>query len=403
MEIDVLRGFALLGILVMNIQSFAMIGAAYFNPTAYGDLNGGNYLVWVSGRLLADQKFMSIFSMLFGAGIVLMAERLVRAGGRPALMHYRRMGILIVFGLLHAYLLWEGDILFTYGICALFVYLLRKLPPAWLLTIGFAVLSVAMLINNGLRLLIDQLPPEVMTELQQGWMPDSDEVDRELAAYRGGWWTQMSQRAPFALLMQSLVLGIWGFWRASGLMLVGMAFYKWGIFSARPRPSIYRVLFVVGMILGLTLTVLGIYHDEQGNWALAVKFSGKPYQYWGSVFVSFGWISLVMLVCQGGWLRWLTRRLAAVGQMALTNYLLHTVICTTLFYGHGFGLFGSVNRMGQIGIVVAIWTVQLLASPWWLTHFYYGPMEWLWRTLTYGRLQPFRRQSDSELPVCPAA
>lgn len=391
--IDVLRGFAVLGILVMNIQSFAMISAAYFNPTAYGDLSGGNYLVWVAGRLLADQKFMSIFSMLFGAGIVLMAERQVRAGGRPALMHYRRMGILIVFGLLHAYLLWDGDILFTYGICALVVYLLRKLPPIWLLTIGIGVLSVAMLINTGITFLINLAPPEDLVDLQQGWQPDSDEVVRELAAYRGGWWTQMSQRAPFALLMQTLILGIWSFWRAGGLMLVGMAFYKWGVFCARLRPSIYWALLLGGMILGLLLTFLGIHHDEQSNWALAVKFTGKPYQYWGSALVSFGWIGLVMLLCQGGWLRGLTRRLAAVGQMALTNYLMQTVVCTTLFYGHGFGLFGSVNRMGQIGIVVAIWTVQLLASPWWLAHFYYGPMEWLWRTLTYGKLQPFRRQS----------
>src|SRR5712671_5829811 len=106
---DVLRGFALLGILVMNIQSFAMVGAAFDNPTAYGDLNGGNFLVWLFSHLLADQKFLSIFSMLFGAGIVLIWQKAESSGARPARLHYRRVGWMIVFGLLHAYLLWYGD------------------------------------------------------------------------------------------------------------------------------------------------------------------------------------------------------------------------------------------------------------------------------------------------------
>src|SRR5258706_11965699 len=117
---DVLRGFALLGILVMNIQLFAMVDAAYNNPTAYGDLNGTNFLVWLFSYLLADQKFMSIFSMLFGAGIILMWQNAERSGARPTVLHYRRVGWLILFGLLHAYLLWNGDILYTFGMCGLF-------------------------------------------------------------------------------------------------------------------------------------------------------------------------------------------------------------------------------------------------------------------------------------------
>src|SRR5258708_23123865 len=130
---DVLRGFALLGILVMNIQLFAMVEAAYDNPTAYGDLNGANFLVWLLSHLFADQKFISIFSMLFGAGIVLMWRKAERSGARPARLHYRRMGWLILFGLLHAYLLWYGDILYAYGICGLFVCLFRRKSPRTLI------------------------------------------------------------------------------------------------------------------------------------------------------------------------------------------------------------------------------------------------------------------------------
>ena len=135
-SIDVLRGFALLGILLMNVQSFAMPQAAYFNPTAYGDLEGANLDVWVAVRMLADQKFMTIFSMLFGAGIVLMAGR-AEARGDGRRVHYRRMGWLLVIGLLHAHLLWAGDILFLYAVCGMLVYPLRHQPPGRLIAMGW--------------------------------------------------------------------------------------------------------------------------------------------------------------------------------------------------------------------------------------------------------------------------
>ena len=141
-SLDVLRGFALLGILIMNIQLFAMPDAAYFNPTAYGDLDGANFYVWLGSRLLADQKFMTIFSMLFGAGIVLMTTRAeARGGGRS--VHYRRMGWLAIIGLLHAHLLWSGDILFIYGVCGMLVYPLRHHPPGRLIVVGLVTLAVS--------------------------------------------------------------------------------------------------------------------------------------------------------------------------------------------------------------------------------------------------------------------
>src|SRR3984957_8816604 len=142
-SIDVLRGFALLGILPMNIQYFSMIGAAYWNPTAYGNLTGANYWVWLLSHTLADEKFMTIFSMLFGAGIVLMTSRIEATGKSSGVLHCRRMGWLVLFGLAHAYLLWSGDILVTYGICGLPVYLFRKLRPRTLLVLGLLAVSVA--------------------------------------------------------------------------------------------------------------------------------------------------------------------------------------------------------------------------------------------------------------------
>jgi uncharacterized protein len=120
-------------------------------------------------------------------------------------------------------------------------------------------------------------------------------------------------------------------------------------------------------------------------------FLGTQFNYWGSIFVSCGYIGIMMLICRSALLGWLISTLAAVGRMALTNYLMQTVICTTIFYGFGFGLYGSVERVWQLMIVFAVWAAQLVWSPLWLARFRFGPAEWLWRSLTYGRRQPMRR------------
>ena len=144
--IDVLRGFAVLGILVMNIQAFSMIGAAYFNPTAYGNFQGLNYAVWLISHLLADSKFMTIFSLLFGAGIVLMSERMESTGRKPTPVHYRRMVILLIIGIAHAYLLWDGDVLYAYAMCGILVFLFRRLKPTTLIVFGLVVIAIGSLL-----------------------------------------------------------------------------------------------------------------------------------------------------------------------------------------------------------------------------------------------------------------
>jgi uncharacterized protein len=401
--LDVLRGFALLGILVMNIQSFAMIDAAYANPTAYGNLEGANYLVWLLSHLLADQKFMTIFSMLFGAGILLMSGRREKAGGRSAAIHYRRMGALAVFGLLHAYLLWFGDILFSYALCGMIVYLLRKLRPWALLLLGsFAVAvpsALFLLLGAFLLWVVPEMPPDVQADIEpwtketsQGWQPSARRVDAELAAYRGGWVQELRERWPAALALQTILFGMYTFWRAGGLMLIGMALFQLGVFSASLPDKIYLAFVAAALLLGIPIIAYGVHANFAAEWDVEyAEFVGSQFNYWGSIVVSLGWVGLVMLACKREVLRPLTRPFAAVGQMALTNYLLHTLICTTIFYGHGFGLYGQVERVGQIEIVLAIWLFQLVVSPWWLHYFRFGPAEWLWRSLTYWRLPPMWR------------
>ena len=199
-------------------------------------------------------------------------------------------------------------------------------------------------------------------------------------------------RSAAALGFETLIMLFWGGWRAGGLMLVGMALYKMGVFNATCSRRFYGALIAAALLIGFPLESYGVALDFASGWAVTWSFfHGKQFNYWPSVAVSLGYVGVVMLVCQSASLRPLTRPFAAVGQMALTNYLLHTVICTTIFYGHGLGYYGSVDRLGQIGVVVGVWVVQLVVSPLWLRRFRFGPAEWVWRSLTYGERPPLRR------------
>ncbi len=392
LSLDVLRGVAVLGILIMNIQAFSMIGAAYFNPTAYGDFSGMNYLVWLFSHLLADQKFMTIFSMLFGAGIVLMAERTEAKGGKPAPIHYRRTFILLLFGLSHAWLLWTGDILYAYAMCGFLVYLFRKRQPKTLIVLGLISVAVASATSLAAQFSMPMWSPEDLAGMAKSWAPVISQVTGELEAYRGGWSAQNEHRFMTAAEMETGIFLLAISWRAGGLMLVGMGLYKLGVFSASLSARIYKRMILAALLLGVPLAAAGVWYHQATDWALEVGFfGGMQFNYWGSLAAALGWVGVVMLFCQDWPGSRLHRALAATGQMALTNYLMQTIICTTLFYGHGFGLFGSVERTGQILIVFGVWAIQLLWSPWWLDRFRFGPFEWLWRSLTYAKLQPIRR------------
>jgi uncharacterized protein len=389
---DALRGFAVLGILIMNIQAFSMISAAYVNPTAFGDLTGFNRWIWILSHLFADQKFMSVFSILFGAGVVLLSGKLESAGRRSAGLHYRRTLWLILFGLAHAYLLWYGDILVAYGICALAIFLFRRLPPYVLMPVGLAVFAVPSLLSSWAAWSIPMWPPEALEAMRPFWSADAEAVAAEVAAYRGGWLEQFTYRIPQAIEVQTGGFLVLFAWRVSGLMLMGMAFHKWGILAGARSRLFYTVMTAAGLAIGLSLAAYGVVRNFAEDWVLEYSlFTGSIFNYWGSLFVALAYIGMMMLVCKAPGLAPVTRTLGAVGRMAFTNYLLQTVICTAIFYGHGLGLFGRVDRVGQALIVVAVWALVVVVSILWLRRFRFGPAEWLWRSLTYRRLQPMRR------------
>jgi uncharacterized protein len=392
-SLDVLRGFAVLGILIMNIQSFSMIGAAYLNPTAYGNFEGANKWVWIVSHVLADMKFMTLFSILFGAGVVLFTERLKAKGIKSVALHYRRTLWLLVFGLAHAYLLWYGDILVAYAISGLWVVLFRKSKPKTLLIIGLVVFSIASVLYLLTGMSLPFMPEESKEGMLLGWLPGQEYINAEIAAYQCTWLEQMNQRIDGSIMMQTIVFFMQTGWRAGGLMLIGMALYKWGILSAKKSRRFYVKLGAICLFAGLVIVIFGMKTNFDNNFSMEYSFFiGSQFNYWGSLLVSLGYLSLVVIFVKSGIMPGLQRRVKAVGQMAFTNYLMQTIICTTIFYGHGFGLYGKMERMEQIMLVFAIWIFQMILSPVWLKYFRFGPFEWLWRGLTYRNFQPIKKE-----------
>ncbi len=392
-SIDVLRGVAVLGILIMNIQTFSMIGAAYINPTAYGDLTGINKWVWIISHLFVRAKFMSIFSILFGAGVILFTDRALEKGRKASAFHYRRMLWLLVFGMIHAYLIWYGDILVAYSLCGMLVFLFRKMSPKKLVIFGslFFIIPVIFSLASGLS--IQYWPEESYNQNMQSWLPDAEKISHDMAAMQGNWMEQMDVRISSAIFLQTFLFFWRTFWRITSMMLLGMALYKWGVLAAQRSNQFYTKMILIGLIAGYAISATGVYQNFQHNWIMDYSmFIGSQFNYIGSVLVALGYIGIIMLISKSAQFIKFNKLFASVGKMAFTNYILMSLIAMFIFYGNGLGLYGQVEHQFQILIVIAIWIIILILSPLWLKKFQYGPLEWLWRVLSYWRLQPMKKK-----------
>jgi uncharacterized protein len=424
--IDVLRGVALLGILPMNIPFFALTAVAYFNPKVAGGFEGSNYLVWFVGHLLFEMKMMSIFSMLFGAGLVLMSRRAEEAGRSFAGVYYRRTGWLILFGLIHGYFIWSGDILFFYGVCGLLLYPLRRLSPKVLIPIGLAITLMAIPVQSGFGLFLGYAreqaqiaqetiaaggtPTAAQTGFAQAWTEMSadfigtpESLEEERAAVLAGGMTLLQRRAEETFFIQTMGMFFFAFWRACGLMLVGMGLFKLGVLVGTRSTGFYLRSAALGYALGLPIVWYGGSQLVEQNFDPVYYFSvGTHFNYVGSLLVALGHISLVMLACKAAAAQPVRRWLASVGRMALSNYLMQSLVCAAIFTGDGFGMFGRLDRSQLLVVVIAIWICQLVVSTLWLARFRMGPMEWLWRTLTYWSPQPMLRRVRPSSAAAPA-
>jgi len=414
-SIDTLRGVAVLGILVMNIYGFAMSFAAYQNPLAHGGTEWYNIGTWFFTHIFFDQKFMTIFSILFGAGLVMMMTRAEVRGVNYAGNWYRRNFWLLVIGAVHGYLIWFGDILFHYALVGMLIYPFRNHSPRALITTACVLLTFGVLMSllGGTYMQklqaagseVEQLQEagepltEEQTETLEKWedaavfmKPPAEQVADDTAAYTGGYSGIVQYRAPMVVMMQTQ--GTFGFiiWRVGGLMLLGMALMKLGIVSGERNDAFYRKMMLAGYGLGLPIMLFSAWslHAHQWDFMWLFRIGNLP-NYIGSILVAFGHIALVMIILKAGALQSLMARFAAVGRMAFTNYLMHSVVMTTIFYGYGFGLYGQVPRFWQMGFVLVLLGFQLWFSPYWLDKYRFGPAEWAWRSLTYWRPQPMRR------------
>ncbi|GAB7008640.1 DUF418 domain-containing protein [Halorubrum trueperi] len=383
-SLDALRGFALLGIFVINIWVFAMPEATLINPTAYGDFTGANYWAWFVGHVFGQSKLITLFSALFGAGILLFVESKEEKGQPAVRLHYRRTAILIVIGLLHSYLLWYGDILVAYGLTGLFLVTLRDLEAKQLA--GLAGIFLLFVPSMELFAAVTLGGEAIASQ----WAPAEAAIRQEVATYRGGWFEQLDHRVSSSFQRQTTGFIGSSFWRIGGVMLLGMALYRWGALTGERSTRFYRGLIAVGVV-GVGIVVAGVAYIEANDWSADAALFWLQFNYVGSLLVAGGYLGIVTLYVRRRPDGPVTIALAAVGRTAFTNYLLQTVIATTIFYGHGFGLFGSVSRVEQYGIVVVVWTVQIALSVLWLRSYRFGPVEWVWRTLTYGERQPMRK------------
>ncbi|HBS29508.1 MAG TPA: hypothetical protein DEB06_08690 [Phycisphaerales bacterium] len=397
--IDLLRGVAILGILPMNVPHVAHSTAKFFNPALLGPLEGLDRALWSIGHLFFDMKMMAVFSMLFGAGLVLMDERAGARGRSVAGLMYRRLAWLALIGLAHAYLLWYGDILLSYALCGMTVFPLRRLPAKWLAVIGAAVLTPGVLLSIAQGFMFQWLRDtghEAWAEVQGIRQPTPEMIAEQRAASTGSYADWLAHNATTAVFMQTLLFFTWTLWRAGGLMLIGMALFKWGVLSAQRSVRFYALMGVIGYGVGLPLVWWGAARSEAHGFNVVDLFkSDWHFNYAGSVGVALGHIAVVMLVWRSGALRTVVAMLASAGRMALTNYLMQSMIFCLVFLGWGFGLWGRVDRAGQWGMVFAVWALQLALSVWWLRRFRFGPAEWAWRSLTYWRVQPMRRGASA--------
>lgn len=419
-SIDVIRGVALLGILMMNIPYFGLPEGQL--PALKFDHPGDtNFAVHQIIDIAFSGKMRALFSMLFGAGVILLTTRQEHLTGLSiADIYYRRILWMILFGVVDAYLLlWPGDILYAYGICGLFLFPFRKLAPRYLILaslvcFGFlmgkhiwrfqevkgkreAYLTVITLEKQKKKLTEEQKADKQAWEtVVKNAKPDQKKIDEEIKNVRSGYTTVWAHYQPLNEEIQSRVMYQFYFWDAIGMMLLGMALFKLGVFTGRLRRRSYLWIMLAGYGIGLPLGWLAHQltleaHVDFGRYldTHALNLARLTYDI-RRVTVALGHVGLIMLVYQSGWLRGLMKALGAVGQMAFTNYVLHTVICTALFFGYGLGYFGKLTYYQLFYVVAGIWIFQLALSPLWLRYFYFGPLEWAWRSLTYWKRQPFR-------------
>jgi uncharacterized protein len=421
-SIDVLRGIALLGILLMNIPEFSM-------PSRYSEpfrTDTGNVNFWVRAVITVffEGKMRALFCMVFGAGILLFIVNKKASYKKIAGLFYRRMTWLVLFGLVDAHLLlWTGDILYYYGLIGMIAFLFAKLKP-WLLILGIPLVAIVEFasgnifyqdirgkrieyvaankaLSNGQTL--DSTQKQALDNWRQielSFIPNDDDIKEKTKIMKSGY-SAVAQKIRKETFDYQTKYLLYGLWDPLALMLLGMALYKWGFFSNQWSRRKYQRMALIGYGLGLPLVLFDFYYGFVHFPTLAASLElmeRTPVQWINLIYpvqrilLVLAHTSVIMLLLRSAQnMRW-AERLASVGQMALTNYIMQSVICTLFFFGYGLNFYAELEYYQIFYVVIGVWILQLIISPVWLRRYWFGPLEWVWRTLTYWGKQPFRKK-----------
>jgi uncharacterized protein len=396
--LDVLRGFALFGILLVNMAIFSW--PIYKVMLTQADWQGLDQVSDVLVRIFAEGKFYALFSFLFGLGAAIQMERASARGVSFAGRYSRRLLVLLGIGLVHAFLIWEGDILVLYAAVGFLLVPFRECRPRTLLIWAGVSLAIPVVLFAGIGLLmaLGSLVPEIQHMLERETMSNAAEyarlTEQDLAAYgRGTWGEIFLARGRNVVLFYAYTPFIAPV--VFAMFLLGTYAGRRGIFRDVPgHAGLLRRVAVAGWLVGLPLNVvyaaLHAQGDETGFGVVAIAASAVSAV--GGPLLALGYAaSLTLLLRRELWQRALLP-VAAAGRMGLTNYLLQSLVCTTLFYSYGLAWYGTVGRLNGLLLAVVIYVAQLGLSVAWLRCFQFGPAEWVWRSLTYGRRQPMRRE-----------
>jgi uncharacterized protein len=400
--LDIVRGVAVMGILAMNIVAFAMPIGAYMNPMAYGSETSLDLAAYAFNFILIDGKMRGLFSFLFGASMLLVIEKAEAKGLNSASVHYRRMLVLLLFGAIHFYLIWFGDILFGYALIGMVAWFFRNMAPRKLIALGATFILLQFLImasfaSSAQGLSAAAAQPGASADTLESWkemsmwarVPSSTELAEQMGRALGPWSSLVQYQVTdhrWEPLIFSLTFGP----ETLGYMLFGMAALKNGFFAGSWSEQAYTRVAVRGFLVALPVYfVLVLVNFLAGFSPVVLLWVSMAATVLIRPFMIVAVAALIILLTdQGGWL---VDRIAAAGRAAFTNYLGTSILMTGLFYGWGLGLFGELTRSQLWLVVIAMWLVMLAWSKPWLDRFEYGPLEWLWRSLARGSAQRMRR------------
>ena len=405
-SLDVLRGFALLGILLVNIVAFGLVSSAFLDPGIYLTPIGGiDYIVWAFIELSSEGAMRTLFSILFGAGVVLFVTGSTAKSGW---LHYRRNFWLLVFGLINAYIfLWPGDILVTYALSGFVLWFVRNWKARSLLILATFLILIGSLQNFVMKSTLE-IARDAAEEMKisiskgeefseetaawaQGWIDyeednqaEIDNIPNEIKKRTSSYSSAYEYNLEKANEMIYFVLPFFLFLDALMMMVIGMALFKLGVLDGGRDIKFYIRMMCIGFLTGISINAYEVLLITNSNMDI---IETNPYfrftYHFGRLFMGLGYLGLVILLIKIEKLESLRFRLACVGRMALTNYLMHSVIALFIFTGAGLGLLGKFSWSQLYLFVLLIWVIQLYISPLWLKYFYFGPVEWLWRLLTY--------------------